>query len=692
MAQMFLPKKADELVEALDVAERAAWGRRNYFYLLCQIAFYYVQGLRRFKVSSYEDAKIMVGYESDLGEMRFRNEDLRNKYRTEVGRYLRMNIDPAVEKVSWGIDALRNASIGKVTLDHELRFVDKNQLKSRLIQMFLLYGTVGVQHYRSKAGNGETHESIEVVPPWELLPLPAHPTSPEERCGLMRAREVPKEWLETKASLSSTGLIKLPRGTAGRTKMQAREVTAGTTPRNEDGDSVMDGGAFRDWATRNSNTSEGRGTKIYLPLRETWLQGPDNTCARYVIKVGDVILEDYDFFEEGVVVPMPIEVARHTPDCGFYSPGFVMGLMAMNHQIEGAVATLFKNVQDLDTYGMLFWPQSLGVGKKEFAKRDGRPGIVTYDPDLTAGPEMKPFVVPPYNSGDSPGKLVALGNQMQDKNANQGPQFSGGAPGRVDSAAGLGFLFEVQNIGLAAASHELANAISQVYKSILHNAKHRFSSKEALALTYIDDNVAGIVLDAEGKMSLADNPIPDFWEVKLDIQDRMPKSKEQQKQELVGMLQMGVITPPEFRIENQRLDLGFQTGNRGEWEQYRKAVFNNILMFGDGKTSGGSVYSLVHDNPEIHLKALVDFTSRLEFALASKEVREVFDKHKQMIQEQLAGFPSGMPTPDMMAAPPGQPGQPPPGGPMMPPGGGSPEDMMGEGGPPPEMLASILGG
>lgn len=640
--RLTLPTDKKALSDALNLARSAAWGRRNSFYLMCQIAYHYLQGVRRFRVSSFEEARLQIGYENDLGTLHFRNEDLRNKYRTELGRYMRMDISPVVSKVGWGIDSLRKASIGQVAVDYRTRFIDFNSLKSRAFQQFLTFGTVGFHHTTCVDAKGDQRDTVEVVPPWELFPTPGNPAHPDELRCTSRYRQVPLPWLKKRAKDNPD--LKLATGKEGERLMQVREVPAGQPVRSTSNDDTQPFGLSdfsQTWDTSSMASRGDKGKEKYAPLMETWVHGPDMTVARYIVKVGDHIAMDEDYYKKGLVVPCPLAVARHTPDCGWYSTGFVTGLIPMNHQVEKMLARLFKNVQDLDTYGALFWPLSAGAGVKEFERRDGGPKVITYEPDYATQGRAQPFVVAPYNTGDTPGKLVSLGNQLQDKFASQGPQFTGGAPGRVDSAAGLGFLFEVGNIALSSPSHELANAFSQMYRSILFHAKQDFKPGDSLLLTNITDDIAGVKIGENGEVSIADNPLPDYWEVEIDIKDRQPKSTEQQKQELLGMLQLQVIDRMQFRIENQRHNLGFITGNRAEWEQWRKAVFNNVLMFGDGKQPGGSVYSPIHDNKVIFLMALTDFTSRLEFSLAEKPVREQFERFKMMLQDQMAGFPEG---------------------------------------------------
>ena len=95
--------------------------------------------------------------------------------------------------------------------------------------------------------------------------------------------------------------------------------------------------------------------------------------------------------------------------------------------------------------------------------------------------------------------------------------------------------------------------------------------------------LVGIVIDPEsGQVKLDANSVPHPAEVRIKVRSQLPTSPTQRKQELVQMLQLGLITPAEFKVINQKEGLGFPMLPDAEWHNYRKAVLNNIIMFGDG--------------------------------------------------------------------------------------------------------------
>jgi len=669
-----LPKNSDDVVDAITKMRKAAWSQRSSYLTWCQIAFYYLRGYRRFRVTNLDEARVMIGYEDKLGDLNFRNEDIRQKFKTELGRFLRMNLEPSVEKKSWGLDAIRRASMAKIVLDRAISRIPMKRLQTEFLQHLLTYGVAAVGHWQKDNKEDGLDVEFEIVPSWELMPAPAYPVSESAQRGLIRYRKVPLKWLREKADRLTEGALTLPtkKNPQYRSILEVENVQYGDQPSIE---GLRSGGfseiMFNEGAnepnTRSTGIRQNENIEEFVPLTEAWIFSDNWQVVEYVVVVGKHLAMRIQFDEP---VPCPIGIARQTPDSGFYTYGFVGMMMTGNHQSEKMLRNLYSNVENLDAYGVVLWPNTAGAGKKEFDRKNGKPKIVSYEIDYTV-PEQKPFALEPANTGDLPGRIAHMAMQLQDKLSGQGPLFSGDAPGRVDSGSGLGFAFEVNQISQAATAHQIAEAWVQVYRSVLYTSRHVLDAQSVLEVSTVDDNVIGLKVSKEGRVALDDNPVPHWYEVNLDIMDRQPKSVEQRKQELVGMLQMGIIDPLEFRLINYREDLGFPVGNRAEFESFRTAVYNNIVVFGDGETPGEAKFDLATENPEIHLRAVLAFTARLEFRFASKEVRAAFADHVKMLKRALGAIPPQMPDMLQMAETGGMP-------PGAMPGGGMPMGgMMG---------------
>jgi hypothetical protein len=238
------------------------------------------------------------------------------------------------------------------------------------------------------------------------------------------------------------------------------------------------------------------------------------------------------------------------------------------------------------------------------------------------------------------------------KLSGQGPAFQGETSGRVDSAAGLGFLFNTGNISLGLPSHGLADAFAGVYSRMLQVSKERMAPGETVRLATIDDAIAGVILDpTTGNMRLAENPIPHAWEIKVDIKDRQPRDREIRKQELKELFGMGLVDPTRFWITAMEENLDMPGAPRELWETWRKCTWQIITLFRDGQTPGNLDIGEHTQNPDIQLIKLQEFMNKIEYSLSSEAVRKVFEDWKIDL-EILSGqrFPDELPPPEEIAA------------------------------------------
>ena len=652
MEVMEFPKDHKDLVDALEQARVTGWPNRNRFVVWSQIAHYYLRGYRRFRVNDPAEGKVMVGYETQLGELKFRNEDIRVKYKTELGRLMKIDITPSVTRKSWGLDSLRKAAIGQVALDHEISHIEMNQIKLEFLQHVLQYGMAGLGHWRYADAEGKLKSEIEIIPGWELIPIPGTSTGRHGLRAIQRHRKVPLKWVEDKVTRKGVAGLTLPgpKSDSRHQRLETENVSYGSTPVEQGIDPNTWSPGLGSFTQESRETPTGgksaRAKQIYeefVPLTETWVIGPDWTVKRYIVKVGKEIGLDEEYDQ---VVPMPMGLGQYIPDGGFYTHGFIGMLIPGNHQQEQMLQTLYQNVHELSSYGTILWPITAGAGKQEFSK-PGRPKIVTYEPDYTV-PDAKPDTLSPVNTGDFPGRVSQLCAEQQNILAAQGPLFQGQNVGRVESGSGLGFTFEVSQIAQAATAHQIGDCFTQVYRSMLATLPSVMDDSSVLTLMDVDDSVAGIMIDEKGDIALSDNPLPEVHEVHIDIKDRQPVSKEQRKQELMAMLDMGVIDDVEFRLINYKENLELPVGNRAEFEGYRKAIYHNILQFNDGKTPKKIEYDQVLDDPEIHLRAVKAFVARVEFSMAEPPVQQAFVDRLKILQAMMPQYPMQA-TPDMMA-------------------------------------------
>jgi hypothetical protein len=575
---------------------------------------------------------------------------------------MKMDISPVASKRGESLDSLRKAAIGNAALGSLAARMPLEQLKRSALIHFLKYGTVGLCHYET--GDPEMPDLFEVVQGRQLRGMPAFVDGNENLYGVARVRWTPMDWLiENMKNVFDYKLKADPWA-----QLRAQDIPWGTTPPGQssynaygyDGTSGYSGGVASIKRSDLLGTQLGdpaedvkrknRFGRPYVQVEEIYLYDDSQQfVSRYIVKAGDVIMVDENFEKKRLKVLCPLHIARHTDTGKMFARGFVAPLIPFNDQCEKMLASLFKNIIEMDTFGTLFVSDAMGIDLKKW-NTGPRPKAEMYSPDPMA-PQAEPLKLGPSNSGTMPAKVAEMAlNQMQ-RLANQGPALQGEASGRVDSAAGLGFLFNTGNISLGLPTHGFADAFSGAYARMLQVAKDRLGPADTIVLATIDDAIAGVVIDpTSGHMELADNPIPNAWEVNVNIKDRVPREREIRKQELQELYQQQLVTPTRFWIAALEENLDFPGADKEVWETWRKVTWQIIVLFRDGKTPGPRVTGEHTQNPDIQLMAVQQFMNKIEFALAEMPVRLEFEKWK-MDLEILAGrnFPVGLPPPEMAA-------------------------------------------
>jgi hypothetical protein len=609
---------------------------------------YYLEGVRDFSNVNYMNGTVSVSYFNEAGILKFRNDDLTAKYQAQLGRLEALDLSPAVERKGISLDGMRKASVAQVVLDSAFSQDKTKKLTLDVCPPLLLYGTIGVGGWIDNPDS----LGIEVIPPWEIIPLPIDIAGPSDVRGLMRVRYVPVEWIKNltltpssrSKEYSKIDNVSLPVGSMPLDIDSLGEGALSTT--------AMGGGFFvrtessKDTKSKKKKDETHKGITQFV---EVWTETSDGYLNEYMFFAGVTKLNQlYRHNHSQHKYHMPVRIIRDVTVGSFWGRSFVDMLIPFNHEMEYAFSSLFEAVSDFDLYGLQLWPTSLGV--PPLAER-GQDGIkrIRYEPDYTT-PELRPDNVMPAKMTAPQIQAIQLGSSMMDKIANQPAELmQGGAPGRVDSSAGLGLLYEISGIPLSPTAKNLAEGVSGVYRAMLRILKDIWTDQKVVNISNLDDSLAGIILDAEsGTLSLSQNAIPYPDEVSIGIASEVPVSKEKMKMELKEALKENRITLEEFSFEVRKRGLNLPVGLEVEWQNYRRAMLENILLFGDGETPGQVTVS-ERDLHRIHLNVLDAFMARPEFYAASPAVRDKFAEHYDEHKMQLGVYPEQLPMPEEIA-------------------------------------------
>ena len=603
---------------------------------------HYIQGARHFTSIDYENGSVELDYieaRSKTNVLEFKYEGIVSKYVNQLGRLQKVDLSPVLSPGGISLDGLRKSSVAQTVLSGVFPPKKVLGLGSDIWAPLLLYGTVGLSCWAIDANQ----MGIEVVPPWEIIPIPASIARPTDARGLIRRRRVPLEWVKAIPLTKNKGVawdemerIRMP---VGETAVDPRtDQSTGGQPgvsTEEQQISGMKGDAKKD------KTSE-----EIVEFAETWTFTEDNHLNEYEIWAGGRELFWKEYSSDRMYPPM--QIARYIDAGGFWGRSYVDTLISLNQEMEYLASKLFQNVEELDIYGLLLEPTNLGIPAEIYEGRDGLKRV-RYEPDYTT-PTLSPGQIKPVNSGLAPVRVLQTAKELFDDVASQPTELlRGDAPGRVDNSAGLGLLVETANTPLIPVATGISIAVSNCYRYILGHVRNTWTDGDIINISHLDDQIAGLKFDAEtGEITLNKNAIPHPDEVKITIASQLPKSDSQTKMQLMESLKVGIITPMEFRIAIRKENLDFPVGNEVEWQNYRRATLENIQLFGDGETPGKIVVTDL-DMHEVHLMVLDGMMARPEFMAASPKVRDAFTSHRTYHLAGLGVIPQGMDYPEEAA-------------------------------------------
>ena len=608
--------------------------------------WHFIHGARNFPLIDRNAGRVNALYQTETGEVGFELLDVHDRLRKEVGRLGAIDVRPLCQRKGMTLDGVRKTAAAQATLDYALERQEVERAKQQLVELVLKYGCAGLVGYvelvRTEKGKRELPR-MEVVPPWELIPLPLRVSTQAKRKGMMRVRWETVDWLEARAKL----------GKEDREKLETADVQYAETEDRNPVDAASPGGTlFQSGQKAVSTMGKGLGpqdedkwAQKVTRVAEIWLEGPQGTCERYLLWAGGRLLLDKSYLE-GEVVMMPIAAAQMIPADDFWSVGLVDMLFSPTMWAERMIRKTFQNAEDTDAYGIVLLPNSWGISDRELVRKGGvRFG--RYEVDI-ALPEAKVQMVQPVHAGN-PAAPAQFALALTDKLAGQPvDMMAGSAPGRVDSSTALGALWQASNTPLEPVARSIASAFAVIYRWALAVIRSRWSASEVISVATLEEAMVGLRINSDDMtMELEQNALPDPRDIDVGVRSMLPVDAEKRKAELWASRQAGIISDQEFRWLAYKENLDIPIGNRAEIENRRKAILATVLLFNDGKTPGRiEMNHPLADNPAIFLLVLDEFMATVEFSLAAPPVQAAFREMKTYFQGQTAQFPQQLPYPE----------------------------------------------
>lgn len=639
-----LPKDRLELSRVIREHVIREQNRLSYRRITWLLAYYYLNGMRRFDVFDPNTGRLSPQWLDEEGNMDFQSQEMMSAIDRASARIASMDLRPKVEREGTSLRMIRERASAQLLLDSMINSNQLDEIKTKFAHLFVALGTVGVAGHLTDLPTIGMSADFEVIHPKELFPFPSMGNDYTRQEGLVRSRIVPLSHLKERYGRKiarNLDLMEYWRVDHGDPIEDIEEEHDPAIPRNP-----FTGGSAE---PRSMSFDGGEHDQLVLVrVRELWLDGDRGTCSRYVVCSGEYIIEDEDL--SGSEKYCPIGVARFMETGKFHGAGLFDLLFSMNREMERMLKTLFRNIRETDRYGIVVMPQ--GSFNERSVLRDVGRGLraVSYQPD-PLNEKFTPFVIQPHNAGDIPGRTAQFAKELMD-GINPIRDLLA-EKGRVDSATGLQFLDEQISQAMTTPTRGVQAAFGQCYRSLVSEAaKNVMMYPRAIPITHLTLDLAGAVLDPEeGTASFPRNPIPNVSRLNFTVRETSPRSMTARKAEALELLKMQVTDPDSFKLLALEEGLDFAMWTKEEQAAYETIVMQILMLFSDGSESSQIVVAPHLARPDLQLRVLSAFMSGPQMMMASTEVQDDFKAFRDTLMR-FSGMvlPEAVPDPMDLAA------------------------------------------
>tara|TARA_R110002051_G_scaffold311035_2_gene384600 strand:+ start:62 stop:2083 length:2022 start_codon:yes stop_codon:yes gene_type:complete len=637
-----LPKDKKSLARIISLHMDREQSRLSYRKSMWLLAWYYLNGFRRFDAFDPVRNHIVPHYLDKDGNLEFQSQDLIAMIDRVVGRLTSMDLRPKAMRQGNSLSGLRERASAQLIADAVFSEHQVDIVKSQFASLFVTLGSCGITGHITDHPTIGLCADLEVIHPKEIFPFPSLNVDNTKVRGIIRQRMVPLSFLKE---------IYGNKINAHKKDMDVWVWEQGhhmEVP--EASDSLNDSSPDRQFSGSGMHYTDGKyETELdVVKIRELWLDGPRGTCSRYIVSSGNHIIEDQDL--SSLEVYCPVGFARFMDTGTFHGIGMFDLMFSLTRELERMMKSLFNNVRDIDKYGVVLLPH--GTINDRAMLRDVGKGLryMTYSKDALMGEDFKPIVISPHNSGDAPGKVAGFARDIMKQISPLQDLIA--EKGRVDSAAGLQFLDEQLNRAMTSPTSGLQRAFGQMYKASVSNAsRHILMTNPSLPVNKLTLDLAGAVINQEDStVNFKDNPIPNMSQISFAVRETNPKSEVARKQEAIQLLEKQLTDPMGVKLLALKEGLDFAMWMDEEKSAYEMVVRNILTLYGSGEDPQQIIVTPHTSRPDIQLRVLSAFMSGPVMSLSSPQVQDSFKLYREsLISFMGQTLPSMVPNPDELA-------------------------------------------
>lgn len=609
------------------------------------LATHYFRGIRHFTTLDHRQGKVEWDFVDKNGNYEYPDESLLFEIQTIMGQLGSADLRPLAERTGRSLAAVRETGMAQVLADGVVSPAVIEPHRAEMNFIFTAFGMVGLNVTLDDHPAMGFGADVEVVHPTELLPFPAAGNNYLNVSGVIRRRMVSRERLKevfgarvANAAFKKGSGAKIYRVFLG----EAIDIESHRGP----GDNLNITGRL----TNTVGQGPTGGATDLVEVAETWLGGPRNTAKSYTITSGGYEFAHWDFTDREVY--RPLNYARFYENGSFYGAGHFHVRFGQHRRAERLENHIAKNIYEQDRNPVLVIPR--GQYDERTAMQDLVPGgikILKYMPDLmgTEG-DFRPFTFSPVNTGDSPIRAAAYFGE-QGARLNPVGQLAQ-EKGRIDSAVALNALDESLRRPMTVASQAIERLFGNIYRSAVQQAiAMLLDTGRRLPVENLTLDLAGVVIDREGMVSLEDNPLRNLSRIRFGVQNANPRSKTAVKQEALQLVQLGINDVEGLKLFAAKNGLDFALDMDEILNTVQLTVKNVLTLYGNGQEPGQIVVSPMVGRPDVVLQILNGFMAGEVFALANPIVQDEFLRwHRDLQGDVSGGFLDGAPTLDEAVA------------------------------------------
>ena len=193
-----LTKDKDAICKIIDRHIDREEARMSYRYTTWSLAWYYLNGARRFDVFDPDNGLVQPHFLDEDGNMEFQSQELLAALDRVSSQIASMDVRPKINRTGSSLQSIRDRAIAQVIADGVIPTDRSDEVLTEFAHIFTALGSCGITgHIVDHPVVGLTTD-FEVVHPRELFPFPSLGQDHTKQRGLIRERIVPLDFLTKK--------------------------------------------------------------------------------------------------------------------------------------------------------------------------------------------------------------------------------------------------------------------------------------------------------------------------------------------------------------------------------------------------------------------------------------------------------------------------------------------------------------